>query len=169
MMRLYVSEAACKAEPRTNRGGQCWCSPLAILTALTLGAVFRLTLRQTEGLVGFIIRLLGLTLAMPDHTTRSHRVETVVVPHPQSRKDGEPLHLLVDSTGLKLCGAGAGEWLIEKHGTKTRRSWRKLHIGLNADTGQVVAAPLTRQGGGRRFCDWLLTPPGHRTDGLVYR
>src|SRR3954464_15261299 len=48
--------------------------------------------------------------------------------------------LLVDSTG-KLCGPG--EWLIEKHGTKTRRSWRKLHIGVNADTGQIVAAALT--------------------------
>ena len=51
------------------------------------------------------------------------------------------MHLLVDSTGLKLCGAG--EWLIEKHGTKTRRSWRKLHIGVDADTGEIVAAELT--------------------------
>ena len=47
------------------------------------------------------------------------------------------MHLLVDSTGLKLCGPG--EWLIEKHGTKTRRSWRKLHLGVDADTGQIVA------------------------------
>jgi len=51
------------------------------------------------------------------------------------------LHLLVDSTGLKPCGAG--EWLVEKHGAKTRRSQRKLHIGLDADTGQIVAAALT--------------------------
>ncbi len=51
------------------------------------------------------------------------------------------MHLLVDSTGLKLCDAG--EWLVEKHGTKTRRAWRKLHIGLDADTGQIVAAVLT--------------------------
>ena len=54
-----------------------------------------------------------------------------------------PLHLLVDSTGLKLCGAG--EWLVEKQGTKVRRSWRKLHIGLDADTGQIVAATLTKK------------------------
>jgi hypothetical protein len=47
----------------------------------------------------------------------------------------------VDSTGLKLCGPG--EWLVEKHGTKTRRSWRKLHLGRDADTGQIVAATLT--------------------------
>ena len=51
------------------------------------------------------------------------------------------MHLLVDSTGLRLCGAG--EWLLEKHGTKTRRSWRKLHIGLDAGTGRIVAASLT--------------------------
>jgi len=52
-----------------------------------------------------------------------------------------PVHLLIDSTGLKLCGAG--EWLLEKHGTKTRRSWRKLHIAVDADTGQIAAAALT--------------------------
>src|SRR3954470_22618871 len=51
------------------------------------------------------------------------------------------MHLLVDSTGLKLCGAGA--WLVEKHGTKTRRSWRKMHIGADADTGRIVASVLT--------------------------
>ncbi len=47
----------------------------------------------------------------------------------------------MDSTGLKLCGSG--EWLVEKHGAKTRRSWRKLHIGMDAVTGQIVAAALT--------------------------
>src|SRR3954463_13167345 len=130
-----------RAAPRTTRGGQRWYSPVAILTALTLRAVFRLALRQTEGLIGSIIHLLGLTLAVPDHTTLSRRAETLEGPRPRPRKDGEPLHLWVDSTGLKLCGAG--EWLIEKHGTKTRRTWRKLHIGMDADTGQIVAAALT--------------------------
>jgi len=51
------------------------------------------------------------------------------------------VHLLVDSTGLKLLGAG--EWLHEKHGTKVRRSWRKLHLGMAAGTGQIVASLLT--------------------------
>ena len=63
------------------------------------------------------------------------------MPRPRPSREGEAVHLLVDSTGLKLCGAG--EWLLEKHGTKTRRSWRKLHIGMDADTGQIVAAALT--------------------------
>ncbi len=106
-----------------------------------LRAVFRLALRQTEGLVGSIIGLLGLVLAMPDHSPLSCRAETLEVPRPRPRSDGEPLHLLVGSTGPKPCGAG--EWLHEKHGTTMRRSWRKLHLGLDAGTGQIVAAVLT--------------------------
>jgi hypothetical protein len=138
--------AAWTAEPRTTRGGQPWYSALAILTALTLRAVFRLALRQTEGLIGSVIRLLGLDLPVPDHTTLSRRAATLDVPRPRSSnteagRDAETVHLLVDSTGLKLCGPG--EWLIEKHGTKTRRSWRKLHIGMDAGTGQIVASLLT--------------------------
>src|SRR5580692_7977805 len=95
--------AAWRAEPRTSRGGQPWYSPLAILTALTLRAVFRLALRQTEGLIGSIIDLLGLNLAVPDHSTLSRRAATLEVLLPQSsaRVDGRPMHLLVDSTGLK--------------------------------------------------------------------
>ena len=133
-----------KAEPRTTRGGQRWYSPVAILTGLTLRAVFRLALRQTEGLIGSIIELLGLALAVPDHTTMCRRTETLEVPQLKCSGDAryaEPVHLLVDSTGVKLFGSG--EWLLEKHGTKTRRSWRKLHIGMDADTGQIAAAVLT--------------------------
>ena len=55
------------------------------------------------------------------------------------------MHLLVDSTGLKLCGPG--ERLVEKHGTRTRRSWRKLHLAIEADTGQIVATSLTAKEG----------------------
>src|SRR5436305_9315747 len=110
--------AAWAAEPRKTRGGQPWYSPLAILTALTLRAVFRLAFRQTEGLIGSIISLLGLTLQVPDHTTLSRRAATLEVPRPRSSSspdaggEAAPLHLLVDSTGLKLCGPGA--WLIAK-------------------------------------------------------
>src|SRR4051795_2355589 len=135
------------AEPRTTRGGQPWYSALAILTALTLRAVFRLAYRQAEGLLGSVIDLLGLALRVPDHTTLSRRAATLEVPRPPRSGGGgagggaEPVHLLVDSTGLKLCGAG--EWLLEKHGTRTRRSWRKLHLGMDAETGQIVAAALT--------------------------
>src|SRR6478672_5027031 len=138
------ANAACSAATRMTRWRQPWCSPLAIPTALTLRAVFRLAFRQTEGLIGSIIGLLGLTLRVPDHTTLSRRAATLAVPRPQRHSgssDAEPMHLLVDSTGLKLCGAG--EWLVEKHGTKTRRAWRKLHNGVDAGTGQIMASALT--------------------------
>ena len=131
--------AAWKAERRTTRGGQSRYSALAIATALTLKSVFRLALRQTEGLIGSIIALLGLDLVLPDHTTLSWRAENLDVA--RARSGSGPVHLLVDSTGLKLCGSG--EWLLEKHGTKTRRAWRKLHIAVDADTGQIAAALTT--------------------------
>jgi hypothetical protein len=143
-LTIWFTEAAIaawRAAPRASRGGQPRYSPLAIQTALTLRAVFRLALRQAEGLIGSIIGLLGLDLPVPDHSTLSRRAETLMVPRPRSGAGAEPVHLLVDSTGLKL--RGAGEWLIEKHGTKARRSWRKLHIGMDAGTGEIVAAELT--------------------------
>lgn len=142
-LTVWFSEeaiAAWRAEPRTTRGGQPYYSALAIRTALTLRAVFRLALRQTEGLIGSILRLLGLDLAVPDHSTLSRRAESLDVPNP-CPSSREPVHLLVDSTGLRLCGPG--EWLIEKHSTKRRRSWRKLHIGVDAETGQILASELT--------------------------
>ena len=77
---------------------------------------------------------------MPDYSTLSRWAETLEVPRLCSRSRG-PVHLLVDSTNLRLCGPG--EWLIEKHGTKRRRSWRKLHIGIDAETGQILASELT--------------------------
>ena len=129
----FTDEAiqAWRAEPRTTPGGQSHYSALAITTALTMRMVFHLALRQTEGLIGSIIHLLGLDLAIPDHSTLSRRAETLEIV--RAPANAEPVHLLVDSTGLKL--SGAGEWLVEKHGTGRRRSWRKLHIGVDADTG----------------------------------
>ena len=89
--------AAWKAEPRTTRGSQPWYSELAILTALTLRAVFRLAYRQTEGLIGSLMRLLGLALPVPDHPTLSRRAATLEVPRPRSGRsdcgrDTEPVH-----------------------------------------------------------------------------
>ncbi|WP_445504831.1 IS5 family transposase [Microvirga sp. G4-2] len=142
-LTVWFSEeaiAAWRAEPRTTRGGQRHYSALAIKTALTLRAVFRLALRQTEGLIGSVLQLLGLDLPVPDHSTLSRRAETLEVPKPRPSSRGR-VHLLVDSTGLRL--GGPGEWLIEKHGSRRRRSWRKLHIGVDAATGQILASELT--------------------------
>ena len=121
--------AAWKAEARTTRGGQPRYSALAITTAPTLRAVFRPALRRTGGLIGSIPALLGLDLAVPDHSALSRRAGMLEVP--RSRPGSAPPRLLADSTGPKLCGSG--EWLLEKHGTTPRRAWRKLHIGVGAD------------------------------------
>jgi hypothetical protein len=113
-------------------------SDLAIETSLILRAVFHQPLRQTEGLVGSLLELMGLDLPVPDHSTLSRRSRTLAVA-PQAASG--PVHLLVDSTGVKL--SGPGEWLVEKHGTQRRRAWRKLHLGVDAKTGTIVASTLT--------------------------
>src|SRR4051812_37913948 len=98
--------------------------------------------------------LLGLGLAVPDHTTLNRRAATLRVPRP--RAGTGPLQLLVDSTGLRL--GGPGEWLVEKHGAKTRRSWRKLHLGgVDAGTGRIEAVELTgnETDDGARVGPWL--------------
>jgi hypothetical protein len=127
-----------KAGPRTGRGGQPRYSSSAITTALIVRAVFRLALRQTEGLIASIPQLPGLDLAVPDHSTLGRRAGTLEVP--RLKAGSEPARLLADSTGLRLCGPG--EWLAEKHGTGRRRSWRELHPATDADTGHIVASEL---------------------------
>ena len=83
------------AEPYTAAGGKPWYSPLAILTALTLRAMLRLALRQTEGLIGSIIHLLGLALAVLGHSTLSRRAGTLKVPRLRPHTGSGPLHMLV--------------------------------------------------------------------------
>ena len=94
---------------------------------MTLRVVFSLPLRQTEGFLDSLLRLMGLNLKAPDHTTLSRRNQIVAVP-PLTRSYDGPIDLIVDSTGLKILGCG--EWNAHKHkASKKRRDWRKLHIG----------------------------------------
>src|SRR3954464_215884 len=104
-----------------------------------LRLVFHLALRQTEGFAASIFRLLGQDLRVPDHTTLSRRSRGFAGRRPRKIPHG-PMHLVIDSTGLKL--VGQGEWDEEKHG-RTRRSWRKLHLTVDADTSEIVANTLT--------------------------
>ncbi len=124
-----------------RRDGQPIYSALAIETALTIRLVFHQPLRQTEGLLRSIADVLDVDIAIPDHTTLSRRgVGLTVLPRDIHRT--EPLHLVVDSTGLKIYGEG--EWRDAKHGESfTPTRWRKLHIGIDADTHDVVVAELT--------------------------
>ena len=113
------------------------------MTALTLRTVFHLVLRQTEGFVASLIGLMGLSLKTPDHTTLSRRNRSVEVPHLPRGHEG-PLHLVIDSTGLKVLGDG--EWQAHKHkASNQHRRWRKLHLGIDGD-GCIIASALTDSG-----------------------
>jgi hypothetical protein len=107
-----------------------------------LRAAFKLALRQIEGLMTSVLSLMGLTISAPDHTTVSRRAVTLPVIQATSVPHG-PLHVLIDSTGLQVYGAG--QWLEAKHGAKSRRTWRKLHLAVDAATGIIVAQTLTDQ------------------------
>ena len=166
--------AAWHAEPRTTRGGQPWYSPLAILTALTLRTVFRLALRQTEGLIGSIIRLLGVNLPTPDHTTLSRRADGLDVPTPGPRAGAGALHLIVDMYRLKFHGPGerpdrcavcakigvlGAVFLRQPFGALPRQrsvapSSASMHQRGMRDRRPVAVARLTRIRPMGRFAEW---------------
>ncbi len=141
---VWFSQEAREAwtPPRNGRrGGQPRYSNLAIVTALSLRMVLHLPLRQVEGFLDSLLRLMELDLNAPDHTTLSRRSKDVDLPSPTRVHDGS-IHLIVDSTGLKI--SGAGEWHAHRHkSSKARRQWRKLHVGVD-DDGFIVAATLTK-------------------------
>lgn len=124
----------------SQRGAQYIFSALAIQTALTLRLLYHLPLRQTEGFVASIVAMMGLPLRVPDHTTLSRRQADLGIVLPKQRS-GQPRHLVVDSTGLKVYGEG--EWKVRQHGFSQRRTWRKLHVGVDEKSGEIVAQTLT--------------------------
>jgi hypothetical protein len=144
-LTLWVTEQAIdawSAAPRSTRGGQATYSDSAIQTCLMLRAAFKLALRQAEGLMTSVVELLGRELAVPDHTTVSRRAIKLPSIARAALPEG-PLHVVIDSTGLKVYGAG--EWLADKHGRRAPRQYRKLHLAMDADSGQIVAVTLTDQ------------------------
>jgi transposase len=130
-----------RAARRTTPGGQSTYSELAIETGMMLRQGFRLALRQTEGLMESIFGLFGVSLSAPDHSTLSRRARKMTSFSKGCSLPDGPVHLLIDSTGLKVFGAG--EWLQEKNGARARRTWKKLHLAVDANTGMVLASTLT--------------------------
>ena len=115
-------------------------SDAAIQFCLTLKNLFGLALRQSTGLVQSVLQLSGLAWPAPDFSTLCRRQLGLNVQVPYTRSQGG-LHLLVDSTGIKFLGEG--EWKCKKHGPERRRQWRKLHIGIDAQTLQIRAICVT--------------------------
>ncbi len=122
-----------------KHSGQLQYSDLAIEVALTLRLIFHLPLRQTEGFLTSIFRMLRLDLFAPDHTTLSRRGQHLDLAL-RRVPTGEGLHLIVDSTGLSI--VGEGEWAAAKHGGQGTRGWKKLHLGVDR-TGVILAQALT--------------------------
>jgi IS5 family transposase len=139
-LTLWVDEEALQAwryHGPTQRGAQYVYAEAAIQCMLTLRVVYHLALRATEGLARSVLGLLQVTLPVPSYSTLSRRAgeaEVALRALPRS----EPLHLVVDASGFKVYGEG--EWKVRQHGWSKRRTWRKLHIGVDEATGEIVAA-----------------------------
>ena len=147
-LTFWLDEAAFagwQAPRRSTPGGQPRYSDLAVGLVLTSRLVLHLALRQAEAFSRSVLRLPGLDLAVPDHTTLSRRGRSVAGRQPRGRQPrvaahAGPVHLVLDSTGLQLFGQG--EWDAQKHG-RTRRQWRELHLAVDAATGEIAAHTLT--------------------------
>ena len=145
-LTVWVSEEVLSAwhyEGPAQRGAQFYYSDLAIETTLTLGKVFHQPLRQTQGLVQSLLELMSTDLEAPDYSTLSRRQGTLQITLPVKAK-GEGLHIVVDSSGLKIYGEG--EWRTRQYGWSYRRTWRKLHLSIDVETGEIVAQTLTLAG-----------------------
>ena len=150
------------AEKSSKRGRPETFSDAAIQTCLTLKALFGLPLRQTVGLVESLIQMAGLDWPIPDFSTLCRRQARLVVQIPY-RTSGQPLNLLIDSTNNKF--RGDGEWLTRKHGASRRRQWRKVHIAMDAGTGDVRGVEFTssRQGDSPLLRELLSQIPTYET------
>ena len=129
-----------EARPTGKRGRQPVYSDAAVQTCLTMKVLFGMALRQTTGFIESLLRLIGLDWDVPDFSTLSRRQKTLAVNIPHRASQG-PLHLLIDSTGIKV--EGEGEWNARKHGGPKRRVWRKIHIGIDEQTLEIRAVEVT--------------------------
>jgi hypothetical protein len=125
-------------EGKRERGGKKIYSELAIHTCLAIRKVYHLPLRQTQGMLRSIFRIMGIPCPIPDYSTLSRRAAGLNISLAQPETD---LHLVLDSTGLKVYGEG--EWKVRRHGWSKHRTWRKLHLGINRETQEIVMQLLT--------------------------
>ena len=124
----------------TKKGRPQKYSKIAIQCALTIRAIYHLPFRSAQGFLASLIRLLNLQLEVPNYTTLCRRQNNLGI-HLGARSSNEHLHLVIDSSGMKVYGEG--EWKVKKHGKSKRRTWRKLHIGINPDNHDIIVAKVT--------------------------
>lgn len=112
-----------------------------IRCALIIKVVFHVALRQLQGLITSLIKMLGVDVVCPHYSAISRRAKDLDIPMRKFLKRGEHLNVIFDSTGIKVFGEG--EWKVRKHGYSKRRTWRKVHVGICADSGQVIVSAVT--------------------------
>ena len=141
----FDREMTWEAAPTGTRGRQPVYSDAAVQTCPTMKVLFGLALRQTTGFVESLLRWIGLDWTVPNFSTLSRRQKTLRVAIPYRGSQG-PLHLLIDSTGIKV--EGEGEWNARKHGGAKRRVWRKIrtHPVSTAVDDQAAAASAISDG-----------------------
>ena len=140
-LAIWVDPEITRAgEPTGKRGRKSDYSDGAIQTCLTVKVLFGMALRPTTGFVESLFRLMGLDWAVPDFSTLRRRQKTLKVAIPYRGSQG-PLHLLIDSTGIKV--EDEGEWSARKLGGTKGRVLRKIHIGIDEQTLEIRAAEFT--------------------------
>ena len=125
---------------KSKRGGQYEYSNVAIELCLTIGKVYNLPLRQTEGFIRSLYEQYGWTLMVPSYTTicrRSHKLPVSL----RSKRNRGITDIVLDSTGLKVYGEG--EWKVRKHGAGKHRTWMKLHLAMDEKSQQIISSRLT--------------------------
>jgi hypothetical protein len=135
-----VLEGWLNPEKTGKRGASRTYSDLAIATMSTMGSVMHLRGRQTEGFMTSLFQLMQVDLPVPDHSTVSRRLGKLSIVLPVVEGTGSR-HVVVDSTGVKVYGEG--EWKVRQHGYSKRRTWRKLHLGVDESTGEILAAVVS--------------------------
>lgn len=141
-LTVYLDEGLArrwKPEQTGKRGRPYKYSDHVVKCCLTMRALFHLTLRGVEGFMRSIKKM--TKMPVPDYTAVSRRAKKLGVELGKIKK-GEPVHMVIDSSGLKIFGEG--EWKVRAHGITKRRTWRKIHIGIDEATGQVLVAELTK-------------------------
>ena len=131
-----------KKPKNANRGRQKTYSDFAIFTMRTLGSIYKQRLRQTEGFVKSIIKLMDIDLNIPDYTTLSRRTEDLEVSNLSNMLDSsEVVNVIIDATGLKIFGIG--EWQECKYNLNKRKGWRKLNIAIDRKSQKILSSELT--------------------------
>lgn len=129
-----------KNQRNKNYHGNQKYSDIVILCALTLRQLYRLPLRATEGLVKSLVTLMKLDVEVPNYSTLSRRGKRLTISM-DSKSHSKPRHILVDSTGIQVIGEG--EWKKLRHGESRHQLWRKLHIAMDAESHEILAATMT--------------------------